>query len=1615
MLATAVLMNPGVKVLALRAGETLQIFNLDMKAMMKEYVMPEEVQFWHWLDVKTLAIITSVAVYHWSMGPEAAPVKVCDRIAELAGAQIISYRASHDQQWVAITGIQAVGDRVSGAIQLYSRERGQAQFIPGHACVFARYSADKGGPANSLFAFSGRTPTASTLHVVEIGRDATAEAYAKKEVAVFYPPEAADDFPVSMQLSPRFNTLFLVTKRGFVHLYDLGTGTCLYMNRLSAETIFVTAPHEASSGMIGINKRGQVLVVGVNEDTIVRYISTALNNVPLAVQWASKYGLPGADELFASQFQQLFTSGNIAGAARVAAQSPRGFLRTPQTIQHFSQAPPVNGVPALLLYFNTLLELGKLNEYESLQLARPVLMQNKIELIQQWITEDKLTASRELGDMLKTVNPQLALGVYLRAEAAPQVVQTFAELGEYEKLVVYAQRVNYTPDWLMVLSGVARVNPAGTKDLALRIVQQSGGKVDVHALIDVFARANLVQPCTEFLLEVVKGDRDEDGPLETRLLEMNLVAAPQVADAILGNDMLTKYDKQRIAELCEKMGLMKRALENYTAIKDIIRVLTSINPNGLGPDFLVPFFGKLSIEGSLAALEAMLNQNMRANLQLVCAIAIKYSEQLTPQALIALFDKHESVEGLFFYLGSVVNFSQDPDVHYKYIEAATKANQIQEVARICRDSNFYDPARTKNFLKEARLQDQLPLIIVCDRFNFVDELTRYLYSNQMAKYLEIYVRQVNPLRAPVVIGTLLDLDANEDFLKELIANVKNSCPVDELVEEIEKRMRLKILLPFLNARIAEGVTDTPTFNAYAKILIETSNNPEKFLAENNYYDPRVIGKYCEKREPQLAVLAYTKGGCDEELIAVTNANGLYKEQARFLVGRKDAALWATALTAEAHRGHLVDAVVQTALNADSDPEAVSVCVRAFIEAQLPGELLNLLEKLVLEESRFSANRNLQGLLIRTGMKASPDRVRDYVTRLADYDPESISALLIEAGLFEEAFIALSKFKLNVRAVSVLVTNLGDLERAKVFAKRVEEPEVYSTLGEAQVRAGLIKDGVDSYIKADNASSYELVIACAHEHQAYADLVRFLTMARKKLRETIIETELVYAYARTGMLAELEEFATGPHGASVGEVGERCFAEGNFAAAKILFTSITNYARLATTLVHLREFKAAVEAAKKANNLASWREVCHACVLAEEYRLARICGLNIVVNAEELEPLVRFYEARGLFDEIMGLLDGALGDERAHTGMFTALAVLYSQHKPEAVLPHLKLFRAKLNVPKVLRACEAAFLWTEVVFLCRADEEWDTAITTMIRHVSAFNHEIFLETIVNVSAANAIYKAAEFYIAEHPMQLLDLLRATTARVDASRVVMLARKEGVLALIKPWLMEIQSINVAAVNDAVNGLFIAEDDFTGLRASIEAHHEYDHVELALQCEKHPLLEFRRVAAHLYKMLERWDQSIALSKRDQLYGDAMATAAASKSQDLAHDLLRFFVEMGSAECFAAMLFTCYELLRPDVVLELAWRARITDAMMPYMIQFLREVSEKVAMLHKAESKRQESEAETAAASAEMNVVNMMQAQAAAAPLALTYGPHGGGGGGMGMGGMNTMNMGAGNYYVGV
>ncbi|KOS47139.1 hypothetical protein ACN38_g1954 [Penicillium nordicum] len=1563
--ADSAIMHWNKNIIALKAqGRTIQIFDLGARQKLKSANMNEDIVYWKWFSESSLGLVTDSSVYHWDVydATQQNPVKMFERLPNLAGCQIINYRVNAEEKWMVVVGISQQQGRVVGSMQLYSKERGISQFIEGHAASFANITVEGSPLPHSLFTFAVRTQTGAKLQIAEIDHQEPNPRFQKKAVEVYFPQEAVNDFPVAMQVSSKYDVVYLVTKYGFIHLYDLETGTCIFMNRISSETIFTTTPDSEGAGLVGVNRKGQVLAVSVDETNIVQYLMENPAMSGLAIKLASKAGLPGADHLYQQQFDSLMASQDYAEAAKIAANSPRGFLRTLETINRFKSAPQTGQMSVILQYFGMLLDKGSLNKYESVELVRPVLQQNRKHLLEKWMQEKKLESSEELGDIIRPYDMSLALTVYLQANVPHKVVAGFAETGQFDKILAYSKQAGYQPDYTQLLQHIVRVNPEKGAEFATQLAnEESGALVDLDRVVDVFLSQNMIQQATSFLLDALKDNKPEHGHLQTRLLEMNLVNAPQVADAILGNEIFTHFDRPRIAQLCENAGLIQRALENSDDPGVIKRNI--VRTDKLTPEWLMSYFGRLSVEQTLDCMDTMLESNIRQNLQAVVQIATKFSDLLGANRLIDLFEKYRTAEGLYYYLGSIVNLSEDPEVHFKYIEAATAMNQVTEVERICRESNYYNPEKVKNFLKEARLTEQLPLIIVCDRFNFIHDLVLYLYQNQQFKSIEVYVQRVNPGRAPSVVGGLLDVDCDEAIIKNLLSTVDPSViPIDELVTEVESRNRLKLLLPFLEATLATGNQQQAVYNALAKIYIDSNNDPEKFLKENDQYDTLIVGKYCEKRDPNLAYIAYSKGQNDLELISITNENSMFRAQARYLVERADPEIW-TFVLSENNEGRrsLVDQVIATAVPESTEPEKVSVAVKSFLEADLPGELIELLEKIILEPSPFSDNTSLQNLLMLTAAKADKSRLMDYIHQLNEFSADEIAEMCISVGLYEEAFEIYKKVNNYLAAVNVLVENIVSIDRAQEFAERVELSEVWSKVAKAQLDGLRVTDSIESYIRAEDPSKYHEVIETATHAGKDEDLVKFLRMARKTLREPAIDTGLAFCFARLDQLAELEDFLRTTNVADIEASGDKAYAEGFHHAAKIFFTSISNWAKLATTLVHLEDYQAAVECARKANSVKVWKQVNEACVEKKEFRLAQICGLNLIVHAEELQSLVRQYERNGYFDELIAVLEAGLGLERAHMGMFTELGIALSKYHPDRVMEHLKLFWSRINIPKMIRASEEANLWPELVFLYCHYDEWDNAALAMMeRAADAWEHHSFKDIVVKVANLEIYYRALNFYLQEQPLLLTDLLQVLTARIDVNRVVRIFQSSDNIPLIKPFLLNVQSQNKRAVNDAINELLIEEEDHKLLKDSVDQNDNFDAVALAQRLEKHDLIFFRQIAANIYRNNKRWEKSIALSKQDKLYKDAIETSAISAKPEIVEDLLRYFVDIGSRECYVGMLYACYDLIRPDVIMEISWRKGLHDFTMPFMINFLCEQSRSIEMLKKDNEERKNREKST-------------------------------------------------------
>lgn len=116
--------------------------------------------------------------------------------------------------------------------------------------------------------------------------------------------------------------------------------------------------------------------------------------------------------------------------------------------------------------------------------------------------------------------------------------------------------------------------------------------------------------------------------------------------------------------------------------------------------------------------------------------------------------------------------------------------------------------------------------------------------------------------------------------------------------------------------------------------------------------------------------------------------------------------------------------------------------------------------------------------------------------------------------------------------------------------------------------------------------------------------------------------------------------------------------------------------------------------------------------------------------------------------------------------------------------------------------------------------------------------------------------------------------------------------------------------------------------------------------------------------KLNNLYEESLALSKADRLWRDALETAAASKDISVAEELAGYFVSIGNKDAFAAILYVCFELVRPDFVEEMvssfvsqcshdprdwmlisqSWRFGLGDYSKPYVLQCQRDQTSRVS-----------------------------------------------------------------------
>lgn len=412
--------------------------------------------------------------------------------------------------------------------------------------------------------------------------------------------------------------------------------------------------------------------------------------------------------------------------------------------------------------------------------------------------------------------------------------------------------------------------------------------------------------------------------------------------------------------------------------------------------------------------------------------------------------------------------------------------------------------------------------------------------------------------------------------------------------------------------------------------------------------------------------------------------------------------------------------------------------------------------------------------------------------------------------------------------------------------------------------------------------------------------------------------------------------------------EKCYDEGLYEAAAILFIKVPSYSRHAQSLLHLNDLSGALESANKAKNADLWLLVASKCVKDGDFSLAKQAGLNLVTKAEKLENLILLYESYGKFSEIISLLeDGIASRSLLNMSIYTNLAILYCKYHREKLLSYIESNLSNINVPKLTKVCIEVKLWKEIIFLYVKIREYDSAIQIIMRESGRFwDHQEFKNIAVNINNYDTREKMIKYYLNEHFDLLTDLLITLGPKLDLRRLIALFENLQCLPVVYSFLETIRDINNPLVNSVYNDMLIEKQDYKSLKSSIDMYSNFNQLELAGKLKTHENFEMRRISAHLYSLNGEKSKSIEISIEDGAYNDAICTVLRASSRELAEPLLASLAQDKKYNWFTLMLCKCHHILDWSLVFELAWMNDLHEYAMPFYAQAIHNLSDRIKTL---------------------------------------------------------------------
>ena len=349
-----------------------------------------------------------------------------------------------------------------------------------------------------------------------------------------------------------------------------------------------------------------------------------------------------------------------------------------------------------------------------MELAGPVLQQGKIGLLERWWREERLSGSRELGDLVRGQDAALALAMYIASQAHDRVLACYAQLGQCDKLEKYAATHRLAVNYLQLAEDALAAGRCARPRVRQGCSPPGGRRAPVGRGPE--ARSGQGGPSTSFC-RLLQQNGVEVGPLQTAVLVSLVEEQRDIAHRLLGSRALKEYDRKRVGAACEAAGLAMDALEHAAEAGDILRIIH--NSGSMDAAWLAEFLSTRRADVILELLPA-LEEGLAAD---VAVRTARSHPELVDELVLQASDR--SLDCQLAIYSPILDLPSDR-LYLAYLKAAATLGRWKDIEQLARTAVFTNPQPAIELLKG--LEDPLPLIILCDRQDLTEPLVGHLLS-----------------------------------------------------------------------------------------------------------------------------------------------------------------------------------------------------------------------------------------------------------------------------------------------------------------------------------------------------------------------------------------------------------------------------------------------------------------------------------------------------------------------------------------------------------------------------------------------------------------------------------------------------------------------------------------------------------------------------------------------------------------------------------------------------------------------------------------------------------------------------------------------------------------------